>query len=122
MISNLFSTNLFQVIIHQFFNFRNVASQVHSALDELNADDSHYIPSHPSGGGREAEELFLLPDCVHIFFVTGSGKVSTFSEPSTLRIFKFKDDTTSQDSTDAKVFIQVSASIRHEKYFSILIF
>jgi len=87
--------------------YGNVASQVHSALDEQNADDSHYIPSHPSGGGREAEELFLLPDCVHIFFVTGSGKVSTFSEPSTLRIFKFKDDTTSQDSTDAKVFIQV---------------
>jgi len=87
--------------------YGNVASQVHSALDELNADDSHYIPSHPSGGGREAEELFLLPDCVHIFFVTGSGKVSTFSEPSTLRIFKFKDDTTSQDSTDANVFIQV---------------
>jgi len=87
--------------------YGNVTSQVHSALDELNADDSHYIPSHPSGGGREAEELFLLPDCVHIFFVTGSGKVSTFSEPSTLRIFKFKDDTTSQDSTDAKVFIQV---------------
>ena len=102
-----FPANLFQVIIHQFFNFRNVASQVHSALDELNADDSHYIPSHPSGGGREAEELFLLPECVHIFFVTGSGKVSTFSEPSTLRIFKFKDDTTSQDSSDAKVFIQV---------------
>ena len=40
---------------------------------------------------REAEELFLLPDCVHIFFVTADGKVSTFSEPSTLRIFKFKD-------------------------------
>jgi len=81
-----------------------VASQVHNALDELNADESHYIPSHPSGGGREAEELFLLPDCVHIFFVTGSGKVSTFSEPSTLRIFKFKDDDT---SSEAKIFIQV---------------
>jgi len=87
--------------------YGNVANQVHSALDELNADDSHYIPSHPSGGGREAEELFLLPDCVHIFFVTGSGKVSTFSEPSTLRIFKFKDDATTQDTSDAKVFIQV---------------
>jgi len=87
--------------------YGNVASQVHNALDELNADDSHYIPSHPSGGGREAEELFLLPDCVHIFFVTGSGKVSTFSEPSTLRIFKFKDDDTSQDSSEAKTFIQV---------------
>lgn len=87
--------------------YGNVANQVHSALDELNADDSHYIPSHPSGGGREAEELFLLPDCVHIFFVTGSGKVSTFSEPSTLRIFKFKDDCTSQNTSDAKTFIQV---------------
>merc|ERR1711994_303775 len=87
--------------------YGNVASQVHNALDELNADDSHYIPSHPSGGGREAEELFLLPDCVHIFFVTGSGKVSTFSEPSTLRIFKFKDDGNSQDSSEAKTFIQV---------------
>jgi len=84
--------------------YGNVASQVHNALDELNADESHYIPSHPSGGGREAEELFLLPDCVHIFFVTGSGKVSTFSEPSTLRIFKFKDDDT---SSEAKIFIQV---------------
>ena len=41
---------------------------------------------------KEAEELFLLPDCVHIFFVTADGKVSTFSEPSTLRIFKFKDE------------------------------
>ena len=69
---------------------------------------SGYIPSHPSGGGREAEELFLLPDCVHIFFVTGSGRVSTFSEPSTLRIFRFKDDSTSQDSSEAKTFIQVS--------------
>jgi len=87
--------------------YGNVANQVHSALDELNADDSHYIPSHPSGGGREAEELFLLPDCVHIFFVTGSGKVSTFSEPSTLRIFKFKDDATIPDTSDAKTFIQV---------------
>ena len=66
--------------------------QLERALDELNADESQYIPSHPSGGGREAEELFLLPDCVHIFFVTGSGKVSTFSEPSTLRIFRFKED------------------------------
>merc|ERR1712110_1191703 len=87
--------------------YGNVANQVHSAFDELNADESQYIPSHPSGGGREAEELFLLPDCVHIFFVTGSGKVSTFSEPSTLRIFKFKDDGTSPEASDAKTFIQV---------------
>ena len=85
----------------------NVANEVHNALDELNADESEYIPSHPSGGGREAEELFLLPDCVHIFFVTGSGKVSTFSEPSTLRIFRFKEDSTSQNPSDATTFIQV---------------
>ena len=76
-------------------------------MDELNADDSHYNPSHPAGGGREAEELFILPDCVQIFFVTGSGRVSTFSEPSTLRIFKFKDENTSQDSSSANTFIQV---------------
>merc|ERR1719266_2365783 len=64
----------------------------------------HHI--HPVVG-REAEELFLLPDCVHIFFVTGSGKVSTFSEPSTLRIFRFKDDNTNQNPSDATTFIQV---------------
>jgi len=87
--------------------YSNVANEVHNALDELNADESEYIPSHPSGGGREAEELFLLPDCVHIFFVTGSGKVSTFSEPSTLRIFRFKEDSTSQNPSDATTFIQV---------------
>ena len=87
--------------------FSNLSNQVHSALDELNSDDSFYIPSHPEGGGREAEELFLLPDCVHIFFVTGSGRVSTFSEPSTLRIFRFKDDGTSHESSEAKTFIQV---------------
>ena len=94
-----------------------MASQVHNALDELNADESHYIPSHPSGGGREAEELFLLPDCVHIFFVTGSGKVSTFSEPSTLRIFKFKDDETSQDSSEAKTFIQVTRRLSCQIFY-----
>jgi len=88
--------------------YSNVANEVHNALDELNADESQYIPSHPSGGGREAEELFLLPDCVHIFFVTGSGKVSTFSEPSTLRIFRFKEDSTSQNPSDSTTFIQVA--------------
>jgi hypothetical protein len=85
--------------------YSGLSNQVHTALDELNADDSLYNPSHPAGGGREAEELFILPDCVHIFFVTGSGRVSTFSEPSTLRIFKFKD--ASQDSSSANTFIQV---------------
>merc|ERR1719266_530991 len=64
----------------------------------------HHI--HPVVGVK-LKSFFLLPDCVHIFFVTGSGKVSTFSEPSTLRIFKFKDEDTSQDSSEAKTFIQV---------------
>ena len=71
-----------------------VSSDVQHALEELNADETHYVPQ------REAEELFLLPDCVHIFFVTADGKVSTFSEPCTLRIFKFKDQ-------EAQTFIQV---------------
>jgi len=41
--------------------YSELTSNVHSALDELNADESHYVPQ------REAEELFYLPDCVHIF-------------------------------------------------------
>ena len=53
----------------------------------------------------------MLPDCVHIFFVTGSGKVSTFSEPSTLRIFRFKEDSTSQNPSDATTFIQVKSNV-----------
>ena len=87
-----------------------LSGDVHTALGELNADEFQYIPSHPSGGGRDAEELFLLPDCVHIFFVTGSGRVSTFSEPTTLRIFRFKNDSTSEDSSGATTFIQVISS------------
>ena len=62
-------------------------------MDELDADESHYVPN------KEAEELFLLPDCVHIFFVGADGHVSTFSEPSTLRLLKFKDS--------GETFIQV---------------
>merc|ERR1719266_1348012 len=64
----------------------------------------HHI--HPVVGVK-LKSFFLLPDCVHIFFVTGSGKVSTFSEPSTLRIFRFKDDSTNQNPSDATTFIQV---------------
>jgi len=80
--------------------YSSLSSNVHAALDELNADESHYVP------GTEAEELFLLPDCVHIFFVTNDGRVSTFSEPSTLRIFRFKSlKSTSEITTDT--FIQV---------------
>jgi len=82
-----------------------LSSNVHQALDELNADETHYVPQ------REAEELFYLPDCVHIFFVKADGKVSTFSEPSTLRIFRFKQHQQPEGSTSttatATNFIQV---------------
>lgn len=54
-------------------------------MDELVNDESHYVPK------REAEELFLVPDAVQIFFVRPDGRVTTFSEPTTLRIFKFKE-------------------------------
>merc|ERR1712110_240139 len=64
--------------------YSNLQKNVNDAFNELEADESVYIPE------REAEELFNLPDSVHIFFITASGKVSTFSEPSTLRIFDLK--------------------------------
>jgi len=77
--------------------YGNLQQNVNDALNELEEDESVYIPE------REAEELFNLPDSVHIFFINASGKVSTFSEPSTLRIFRFKE--TSEGET--KTFIQV---------------
>jgi len=80
--------------------YSNVQDNVREAFDDLLADDSVYVPQ------REAEELFNLPDSVHIFFISASGKVSTFSEPSTLRIFKFKDKTNGEDDS-RHTFIQV---------------
>jgi hypothetical protein len=80
------------------YYFRGLSQEVNSALDELVADESVYLPH------REAEELFLLPDCVQIFFITAEGKVSTFSQPSTLRIFRFKDK---RDDEETTTFIQV---------------
>jgi len=77
-----------------------LSSNVHQALDELNADETHYVPQ------REAEELFYLPDCVHIFFVKADGKVSTFSEPSTLRIFRFKQHQQPEGSSTAVIELQ----------------
>jgi len=75
----------------------NLQQNVNDAFNELEADESVYVPQ------REAEELFNLPDSVHIFFIAATGQVSTFSEPTTLRIFRFKD--TSEGET--KTFIQV---------------
>ena len=78
--------------------FSNLHRNVHDALNELEADESTYVPKKP------AVELFHLPDCVQIFFISAAGKVSTFSEPSTLRIFRFDEKS---GENDAQTFIQV---------------
>merc|ERR1711881_133169 len=78
--------------------YSNLQQNVTDAYNELEADESVYVPE------REAEELFNLPDSVQIFFITASGKVSTFSEPSTLRIFRFKE---TREGSEANTFIQV---------------
>merc|ERR1712141_632637 len=79
--------------------YSDLQQNVHRAMDELVADESVYVPT------REAEELFNLPDCVQIFFITADGRVSTFSQPSSLRIFKFKNK---NDEESANTFIQVN--------------
>jgi hypothetical protein len=76
---------------------------VNQAFDELrNLDESQLLPK------REAEELFNLPDGVQIFFISNDGKVSTFSEPSSLRIFRFKDKL--EHEPENLTFIQVTRS------------
>merc|ERR1712141_759831 len=81
--------------------YSDLQQNVHRAMDELVADESVYVPT------REAEELFNLPDCVQIFFITADGRVSTFSQPSSLRIFKFKNEI-NKDEESANTFIQVN--------------
>ena len=44
--------------------------------------DNQYVPQ------TRTEELFCIPDSVQIFFINESGQVSTFSELSTLRLFR----------------------------------
>lgn len=66
-------------------SYSELSSQVTSALEELRADPSLAAPT------QEAEELFRLDDQVQIFFVTGDGRVSTFSELVPLRIFRFRE-------------------------------
>jgi len=79
-----------------------LASQVNTALDELNADPSVYVPD------QRALELFRLEDKVQIFFVTAEGRVSTFSAPDTLRIFQFAaaDERENADES-VNLFLQV---------------
>jgi hypothetical protein len=86
--------------------YSDLSSQVTSALEELQADPSLATPV------QEADELFRLDDQVQIFFVTGDGRVSTFSEPVTLRIFRFRDGAKAADEGTADdggptVFLQV---------------
>merc|ERR1712165_144532 len=85
----------------QHHPYSDLQQNVHRAMDELVADESVYVPT------REAEELFNLPDCVQIFFITADGRVSTFSQPSSLRIFKFKNEINKEDES-ANTFIQVN--------------
>merc|ERR1712080_35694 len=77
--------------------YTGLSTEVQNALNDLNTDSHQYIPQ------RDAKELFNIPDKVQIFFLTSDGKVSTFSEPSSLRIFQFQQ--TSEDSTNT--FLQV---------------
>jgi spartin len=79
--------------------YAGLANQVHSAMDELSADTSQYVPNKP------ATELFRLDDSVQIFFVTADGHVSTFSAPESLRIFKF--DSFGEEEEGSAVFLQV---------------
>lgn len=81
--------------------YASLAAQVNSAMDELSADTSVYVPDQP------AVELFRLDDQVQIFFVSGDGKVSTFSAPESLRIFRFSEQTDEQEESRTNVFLQV---------------
>lgn len=83
----------------QHHPYSDLQQNVHRAMNELVADESVYVPT------REAEELFNLPDCVQIFFITADGRVSTFSQPSSLRIFKFKNK---KEDEETNTFIQVN--------------
>jgi hypothetical protein len=83
----------------QHHPYSDLQQNVHLAMNELVADESVYVPT------REAEELFNLPDCVQIFFITADGRVSTFSQPSSLRIFKFKNK---NEDEETNTFIQVN--------------
>merc|ERR1712226_1459130 len=83
----------------QHHPYSDLQQNVHRAMNELVADESVYVPT------REVEELFNLPDCVQIFFITADGRVSTFSQPSSLRIFKFKNK---NEDEETNTFIQVN--------------
>jgi hypothetical protein len=91
--------NMASTTQQQHHPYSDLQQNVHLAMNELVADESVYVPT------REAEELFNLPDCVQIFFITADGRVSTFSQPSSLRIFKFKNK---NEDEETNTFIQVN--------------
>ena len=80
--------------------FRSLSSDVHQAFEDLSQFDPSRLVAK-----REAEELFNLPEGVQIFFISHDGKVSTFSEPSSLRIFRYKDQL--EGEVTPPTFIQV---------------
>jgi len=82
--------------VHTNNPYSALQNNVNEALDELVADESVYVPN------IEAEELFNLPDSVQIFFISDD-KVSTFSQPQSLRVFRFKH----KKEGEANTFIQV---------------
>jgi len=77
-------------------SYSDLSAEVQAALATLNSEDSQYQP-------QNAHELLRMPEAVHLFFVTGDGQVSTFSEPQTLRVFQF----TEQREETSPVFLQV---------------
>ncbi len=79
--------------------YGDLSREVKTALDDLSADESVYVPQRP------ATELFKLEDGVQIFFVSPDGRVSTFSAPSRLRIFRFQEQASGEQWVP--VFIQV---------------
>lgn len=82
--------------VHTNNPYSALQNNVNEALDELVSDESVYVPN------IEAEELFNLPDSVQIFFISDD-KVSTFSQPQSLRVFRFKH----KKEGEANTFIQV---------------
>ena len=80
-----------------------LSTDVQTALNELNNDSSRYRPE------KDAKEVFNVPDKVQIFFVRGDGRVSTFSEPTSLRIFQFQQNP--EDSTNTFLQVMILALI-----------
>ena len=62
--------------------------------------DNQYVPQ------TRTEELFCIPDSVQIFFISESGQVSTFSETSTLRLFRIGKGSFNWEGNDVFVISQ----------------